>query len=76
MLDQAALPWFAELNRALTDVLKDAQVRVRLRENVDRLERLGAEIAGLALRDDPALASYVPAGIVPDETQHLLTGMT
>jgi flavin-dependent dehydrogenase len=75
MLDQAALPWFAELNRALTDVLHDEEVRARVRENVGQLERLGAEIAGLALRDAPALAPYVPAGVVPNETQHLLTGM-
>jgi hypothetical protein len=27
MLDQASLPWFAELNRSLNDTLDDAQFR-------------------------------------------------
>jgi len=74
MLDQAALPWFAELNRGLTDRLDDAGVRSRIRDNVELLKRLGAEISGLAVRDAPAV--NVPSGVIPGNALHLLTGMT
>lgn len=75
MLDQAALPWFAELNRGLTDRLDEAGIRARLRANVDQLERLAAEIAGLALREAPALTPYLPAGVSPGTGSSLLNGM-
>lgn len=44
MLDQAALPWFAELNRSLVDKLDDAGFDLRLRDNAALLARLAAEI--------------------------------
>ncbi|MEP6898735.1 MAG: FAD-dependent monooxygenase [Rhodanobacter sp.] len=56
LLDQSLLPWFTELNRGLHDALDDAQVRARLRDNVELLERLAATIAENAVTDaDDAL---------------------
>ena len=62
-LDQTALPWFVELNRGLRDRLDETGFRTRMSENVERLQRLGAELAELALQDDPALAVHVPTGL-------------
>jgi len=45
MLDQAALPWFAELNRSLVDKLDDRGFDERIRNNTALLARLAAEIA-------------------------------
>ena len=50
MLDQAALPWFAELNRSLTDTLDDAAFRDRIRSGARQMQRLAAEIAERARR--------------------------
>ena len=44
MLDQATLPWFAELNRSLTDQLDDDDFRARMRGSVDQLRALAGEI--------------------------------
>ena len=57
MLDQCALPWFAELNRTLHDVLDDAQLRARLRGNTAMLEALAATIAARAGASAPAQAT-------------------
>ncbi|HEY9237266.1 MAG TPA: tryptophan 7-halogenase, partial [Burkholderiaceae bacterium] len=43
MLDQASLPWFAELNRSLNDTLDDAQFRARIRASTRQLRTLAAE---------------------------------
>ena len=48
MLDQAALPWFAELNRGLADPLDDAAFDARMRRNAALLHELAAEIAARA----------------------------
>jgi hypothetical protein len=45
MLDQAALPWFAELNRSLVDKLDDHAFDERIRNNTTLLARLAAEIS-------------------------------
>jgi flavin-dependent dehydrogenase len=55
MLDQAAMPWFAELNRSLTDTLDDAAYRQRLREATARLATLAQQIADRALAEHPQL---------------------
>jgi hypothetical protein len=55
MLDQAALGWFAELNRGLRDELDDAAFKARLRETTGQLKALAAEIALTALADHPQL---------------------
>ena len=51
MLDQASLPWFAELNRGLRDVLDDDAFRRRIATNVEQLEALAVEIEALAAAD-------------------------
>jgi flavin-dependent dehydrogenase len=48
LLDQAALPWFAELNRSLGDVLDDAGFLARIRRNTALLHELAAEILARA----------------------------
>ena len=55
MLDQAALPWFAELNRSLNDTLDDAQFRERIRTSTLQLQALAREIAQRACADHPGL---------------------
>lgn len=75
MLDQVALPWFVELNRGLLDSLDDDGFRTRIRENVAQLERVGSEIAGLALSDEPALAAHVPPGLTVSNDPALLGAM-
>jgi flavin-dependent dehydrogenase len=64
MIDQARLPWFAELNRGLTDVLDIATIEQRVRENGAMLHVLAGEIlaqvrrVGIVDLDDlPALAA-------------------
>ncbi len=48
MLDQAELPWFAELNRSLTDTLGDTAFRERIRFSTRQMRQLAAEIADRA----------------------------
>ena len=55
MLDQAALPWFAELNRSLNDTLDDAQFRARIRASTVQLQALARDIAQRACADHPGL---------------------
>ncbi|MDR6534295.1 tryptophan 7-halogenase [Variovorax soli] len=44
MLDQAALPWFADLNRSLGDPLDDAAFQARMRASAEQLHALAGEI--------------------------------
>jgi hypothetical protein len=44
MLDHAALPWFAELNRGLNDRLDDPQFRDRIRASTVQLQTLAHEM--------------------------------
>jgi hypothetical protein len=44
MFDQAAAPWFVELNRSLEDRLDDAAFRAKLRASALRLRALATEI--------------------------------
>ena len=48
MLDQAALPWFAALNKSLLDRLDDAAFRERIRHSTRQMRALAAEIADRA----------------------------
>ncbi len=48
LLDQAALPWFAELNRGLTDPLDDAAFERRLQTTTAQLRMLAFEIVARA----------------------------
>lgn len=56
LIDQAALPWFAELNRSLGDTLDRHACARRLRENHSLLLSLAAEILERARLQSPALA--------------------
>jgi flavin-dependent dehydrogenase len=74
MLDQASLPWFAELNRGLRDELDEAGFRARIIEGAALLDTLAREIvtralqrypqvdagAVLALLNDPAATTATP----------------
>lgn len=55
MLDQAALPWFAELNRSLNDTLDAAGFVTRIRAANAQLHTLAGQILGRALADHPGL---------------------
>ncbi|MBL8287890.1 MAG: NAD(P)-binding protein [Rubrivivax sp.] len=48
MLDQAAVPWFVELNRSLGDTLDDAALRERIAQGADRLLALAAQLLARA----------------------------
>lgn len=55
MLDQASLPWFAELNRSMNDTLDDAAFKARIQGSVAQLHQLAQEIRQRALDCDPDL---------------------
>jgi len=55
MLDQASLPWFAELNKELRDDLTDAQFMQRIDQQLLQLHALASEIVTLSQRDYPSL---------------------
>jgi flavin-dependent dehydrogenase len=55
MLDQASLPWFAQLNKELRDDLSDAQFMQRMDQQLLQLHELAAEIIVTSQRDYPAL---------------------
>ena len=71
MLDQAALDWFAELNRGLRDELDDAAFKVRLRETTEQLKALAAEIALTALADHPQLDVAEVRALLGDDLSRL-----
>jgi len=55
VLDQASLPWFAELNSGLRDQLDEAGFRARVKENVVLLESLAQQIVERACAQSPGL---------------------
>ena len=55
MLDQANLPWFAELNRSLNDTLDTSAFVQRIRDSHDQLFALAREILTQACQDHPVL---------------------
>lgn len=55
MLDQAALPWFAELNRSLNDELDDKAFRDCIRASAARLHALASEMVATACAEHPGL---------------------
>ena len=76
MLDQASLPWFAELNRGLRDVLDDAAFTARIDDNVRQLEALAAEIEAMAASDQSTDRSYSASSCVSSSaSSSLLFGM-
>ena len=55
MLDQAEMPWFAELNRSLNDTLDTPAFVERIRDSHARLHDLAAEILARARAEHPGL---------------------
>jgi hypothetical protein len=55
MLDQAALPWFAELNRGLRDELDEEGFRARIKAHTALLDKLAAQIMERACAEQPKL---------------------
>lgn len=70
LIDQASMPWFAELNRGLRDTLDTAALKSRLRANVALLGRLAREIVDTATRESPGLASHPAVDAVRDALSH------
>jgi flavin-dependent dehydrogenase len=66
MLDQAAMPWFAELNRSLTDSLDDDAFRERIRHSRQQLRQLAAQILAQATGEHPGLDDAALRGLVGD----------
>ncbi|RDI28868.1 flavin-dependent dehydrogenase [Pseudacidovorax intermedius] len=65
MLDQAALPWFAELNASLRDALPDAiAFQARLRACVAQLRTLAHQIHAQALAQHPRLDDAALAALL------------
>ncbi len=58
MLDQAEMPWFAELNRSLSDKLDAPSFVQRIRDANAQLSRLAAEIVQRARADHPELPAF------------------
>jgi flavin-dependent dehydrogenase len=67
MLDQASLPWFAELNRSLNDTLDDAQFRARLRASTQQLHQLAREMLTRACGSYPTLDGTALRALLPQE---------
>ncbi|MFS8138034.1 MAG: NAD(P)/FAD-dependent oxidoreductase [Thermomonas sp.] len=61
LLDQSAVPWFAELNRALADQLDTPAFLQRMRDNILRLEALAFE-----LRDQASIQVDLPVHLALD----------
>jgi len=66
MLDQAALPWFAELNRGLNDRLDDAQFRARLRASTAQLRQLAHELLARAEAAYPGIDGHALRALVAE----------
>jgi len=74
MLDQAALPWFAELNRSLNDTLDDEAFKQRIRQSADRLVTLAGEMLARATRDHPDLEGGELAALLSQAPAPAATG--
>jgi flavin-dependent dehydrogenase len=66
MLDQASVPWFAELNRSLSDQDDEATFRATLARNAELLRRLATEILDRALQEHPRLDGSRLAAAIAD----------
>ncbi|MGH8217220.1 MAG: NAD(P)/FAD-dependent oxidoreductase [Steroidobacteraceae bacterium] len=69
MIDQAALGWFAELNRGLRDTLDDAGFDARIRESCALLHGLAAEIIARAGAEHPALACSALRALIGQQAE-------
>ena len=64
MIDQASMPWFAELNRGLKDKLDSKQFDARLDEAIARLELLADEIVERVLASDSGIDVIELSGLI------------
>ncbi|MEO8460763.1 MAG: tryptophan 7-halogenase [Dokdonella sp.] len=73
MIDQARLPWFAELNRGLNDELDDGAFELRIRDNVAMLHALAGEmLERVRETSDPAMDELpMLAALVENQSQLL-----
>ena len=69
LLDQASLPWFAELNRGLADELDDAAFRQRMHETFGQLAALAGQIVARALETHPALDGAAVLALLDADAQ-------
>jgi hypothetical protein len=67
-LDQYLIGWFRELNRALGDVLSDADFDGRIEANVACMQVLAAEILMQARRVHPGISDHGLDRLLPDTT--------
>ena len=77
LLDQAAVPWFVELNRSLLDKLDDSAFRARIVAAQHTLQRLAGELLLRATSEHPsldgkALRALLPAAALLPPTEPLL----
>ena len=74
MIDQYRMPWFAELNRGLTDRLDVVALEQRIRENVAMLHALAREILVRVQNTSDVSMDGLPmlAGLRQDAASHLL----
>ncbi len=71
MLDQAALPWFAELNRGLRDDLDEEAFRARIQSHTALLSSLAVQIVERACSEFPSLDAAEIKRILGDaEAKH------
>jgi flavin-dependent dehydrogenase len=76
MLDHAALPWFAELNRSLNDRLDDEAFRTRMRASVEQLRALAGEILVRATREHPGLDAVALRTVLEEKISAAASGRT
>ena len=69
MLDQAALPWFAELNRSLNDTLDEAAFRTRLQQSTVQLRALAGELLARGCGEHPGLDGGALKALLDDVTR-------
>lgn len=74
LLDQAALPWFDDLNRSLTITLDDEAFVARIQESRALLESLATEMAGRAIEGDKSIALWPETIAMLDRARGLPNG--
>jgi flavin-dependent dehydrogenase len=66
MLDQASLPWFAELNRGLRDELGEEGFRARVQQNAQLLKQLARQIVDRACEQCPDVDAAAVRALIED----------
>ena len=67
MLDQANLPWFAQLNKELRDDLNGDELSIRIEKYLMQLNALAAEIVMVALTEYPDLDSEKLSALIDSD---------